>query len=190
MVNMCQRRKRVCNNVFRRKVTDGRASICDLLRQGLGFCTSWISVSMSFICSTCKTLKQLCQDNEGMLFICRLVENPQPFHLRWTGNLLLEQHIAWPILLLSPSWALQWWGLTCWSEEGSLEPCAQVYHSSSKKGALVLFSDFHPLPWVLDNLKFVRLVPGPREVLEQAEVQPEGRVSWRQECSEQTGRLC
>ena len=55
--------------------------------------------------------------------------------------------------------------------------------------APVLFSDFHSLPWVLGDLELVRLVPGPREVLEQAEVQPEGRVSWGQECSEQTGRL-
>ena len=71
-----------------------------------------------------------------------------------------------------------------------IEPCAQVYHSGSKKGAPVLFSDFRPLPWVLGDLELVRLVPGPREVLEQVEVQPEGRVSWGQECSEQTGRLC
>ena len=54
----------------------------------------------------------------------------------------------------------------------------------------MLFSNFHPLPWVLGDLELVRLVPGAREVLEQAEVQPEGGVSWGQKCSEQTRRLC
>ena len=43
--------------------------------------------------------------------------------------------------------------------------------------------------WVLGDLELVRLVPGLREVLEQVEVQPEGGVSWGQECGEQTGRL-
>jgi hypothetical protein len=42
-----------------------------------GFCMSWVSVSMSFfIFFMFKTLKQLWEDNKGMLFICCLRENP------------------------------------------------------------------------------------------------------------------
>ena len=66
----------------------------------------------------------------------------------------------------------------------------RAYHGSSKKGAPVLFFDLHPLPWVLGDLGLVRLVPGLREVSEGAEIWPEGRTSWEQGCSEQTGRLC
>ena len=95
-------------NVFGRKVADGRASIHDLLQQGLSFFMSLISVSMLFICSTCRTLKRLCQDDEDVLFIRHLAENPQLFHLQWMGNLLLEWHPAWQILLLILPQALQW----------------------------------------------------------------------------------
>ena len=52
----------------------------------------------------------------------------------------------------------------------------------------MLSFDLHPLPWVLGDLRLVGLVPGLREVSEGAEIWLEGRMSWGQGCSEQTGR--
>jgi hypothetical protein len=63
-----------------------------------GFCTSWVFISMSFfIFSMFRTLKQLQEDNEGMLFIYSLRENPGLEFLlpQWMGSPLLAPRLFW-----------------------------------------------------------------------------------------------